>query len=59
MITGEDDFTHQEYMSICIPLLALCDTIYMQKDYKDSKGALMELEYAKKYNYKIIFESEE
>lgn len=51
--------THDEYMSICIPLLALCGTIYMLKGYKDSDGAMEELKYAQEHGMDIIFEEKE
>lgn len=51
-----NDLTHDEYMSICIPLLALCGTIYMLKGYQDSDGAMEELKYAQEHGLDIIFE---
>ena len=50
------DLTHDEYMSICIPLLELCRTIYMLKGYQDSDGAMEELKYAQEHGLDIIFE---
>lgn len=50
------DLSHDEYMSICIPLLALCGTIYMLKGYQDSDGAMEELKYAQEHGLDIIFE---
>lgn len=51
--------TYQEYMKMSLCMLSMCDTIYMLKDWKDSKGAKLEHEYAKVHNYNIIYESEE
>lgn len=48
--------SHSEYMTVCMALLSLCDSIYMLKGYEDSKGAMMELEYAKKHGYKVVYE---
>ena len=45
-----------EYMALCIPLLKMCDTIFMMKTWKDSKGAIEELRVAKELGLKIIFE---
>lgn len=50
-----DTLTHDEYMKICIPLLSLCDSIYIMTGYEDSVGAMMELEWAKKHGLKIFW----
>lgn len=50
--------TYQEYMKMSLCMLSMCDTIYMLKGWKDSKGARLEHEYAKAHNYNIIYESE-
>jgi len=49
---------HSEYMTVCMALLSLCDSIYMLKGYERSKGAMMELEYAKKHGYKVVYEDD-
>ena len=36
-------FSHAEHMSICIPLLELCNSIYMLRSWYFSKGASIEL----------------
>lgn len=51
--------TYQQYMKMSLCMLEMCDTIYMLKGWKDSKGARLEHEYAKTNDYKIIYESEE
>lgn len=51
--------TYDEYMKMSLCMLSMCDTIYMLKGWKDSKGAKLEHEYAKAHNYNIIYESEE
>lgn len=48
--------SHSEYMTVCMALLSLCDMIYMLKGYEDSKGAIMELEYAKEHGYEVVYE---
>lgn len=48
--------THSDYMKICIPLENVCDTIYMLEGWKESKGAMMEFEYAYNTGLTIIFE---
>lgn len=49
----------EEYMALCIPLLKMCDAIFMMKTWRDSKGAIEELKIAKDLGLKIIFESED
>ncbi|WP_147612321.1 DUF4406 domain-containing protein [Treponema pectinovorum] len=49
-------FEHSEYMHICYSMIDVCNAVYMQKDWKNSKGAMLEYEYAKKTNKKILFE---
>lgn len=48
--------THDGYMTVCMALLSLCDTIYMLKGYEQSKGAMQELEYAKEHGYEVVYE---
>lgn len=48
--------SHKEYMTVCMALLSLCDTIYMLKGYEQSKGAMQELEYAKEHGYRVVYE---
>ena len=52
-----DKFEHHEYMHICYSLIDLCDFVYCLDNWKDSKGARLEVEYAKAKN-KIIVEME-
>lgn len=37
---------HEEYMSICLPMVALCDAIYLLKGWHNSKGVKSELAWA-------------
>lgn len=48
--------THDGYMSICIPLLKLCDTILMLKGWESSGGAMQEYEYALTNDYLVLME---
>ena len=48
--------TWEEYMKMSMCMLKMCDAIYMLKGWKDSKGAILEYEFAKSKNYKIFFE---
>ena len=38
--------THAEYMHVSYSLLDICDGIYMMNGWKNSKGAVMEYDYA-------------
>ena len=60
-VNGEipESTTYEEYIKMSLCMLSMCDTIYMLKGWKDSKGAKLEHEYAKAHNYNIIYESEE
>lgn len=47
---------YESYMNMSICMLSFCDTIYMMSNWKDSNGARIEHDYAKRNNYKIIYE---
>jgi len=49
-------FTQEEYLEICYKMIDACDMVYMLNNWKDSKGATIELDYALKNNKKIIYE---
>ena len=53
-----EGFEHSDYMHICYAMIDVCDAVYMQKDWQDSKGARMELQFAKDWNKWIIYEDE-
>lgn len=53
------DFTHEEYMKVCIAMLECCDAIYMLDGWENSKGANIEYQYAKDNGLDICYESEE
>ena len=40
-------FEHHEYMKICFSMIDVCDAIFLLPNWKNSKGAIMEYEYAK------------
>jgi len=49
----DHDRTHEAYMKECLEALAECGTIYLLPNWKDSKGACMEVEFAIRHNIKI------
>lgn len=53
-----EGFEHEDYMHICYAMIDVCDAVFMQKDWQDSKGARMELQYAKDWKKLIIYEDE-
>lgn len=52
-----DGLSQKDYMSICLPMVACCDAIYMLDGYEDSGGALAELALAEKIGLKVMLES--
>lgn len=46
--------THSQYMSMCYPMMDMCDTIVLMHGWEESKGAIMEIEYAIGKKLKII-----
>jgi hypothetical protein len=52
-ITSYEQFLHIDYA-----LIDCCDCIYMLKDWKDSNGARLELNYAKCKGKEILYETE-
>ena len=48
--------THAEYMHISYALLDICDGIYLMNGWKDSKGAIMEYDYALEKGLVILYE---
>lgn len=48
--------TWEEYMNMSITMLDMCDTIYMLKDWKESKGACLEYGYALAKDKTVMFQ---
>ena len=51
-----DELTHEDYMHICYAMIDVCDAVYFLRDYKESKGAVLELAYARKHGKQLLFE---
>lgn len=51
-----EGFPYEAYIPICIAMLNQCEAIYMLKFWEHSKGAKVELEYAKVTGKKILYE---
>ncbi len=52
-------FDWYEYMKFDIKILMDCEAIFMLSNWKDSKGAIIEHDLAKKLNYKIIYQEKQ
>ena len=50
------DKSWKSYLREDLKWLKKCDAIYMQKDWRDSRGATLELWFAKRYNKVVYFE---
>ena len=50
-----DGLKHEEYLHICLAMIDIADAVTFLPNWKDSKGAKMEMEYAKKANKKIMY----
>ena len=48
--------SHEKAMELCFAELKNCTHIYMLKDWKESKGAIMEHQFALDNNIKIIYQ---
>lgn len=48
--------SHEKAMELCFSKLKKCTHIYMLKDWEDSKGAIMEHQFALDNNIKIIYQ---
>jgi len=46
---------HHEYLHICFAMIDVCDTVAFLPNWKESKGAVKEHEYAQKMGKKIIY----
>lgn len=53
-----EGFDHGDYMHVCYAMIDVCDAVYIQKDWRESKGARMEKQYAKGWKKLIIYEDE-
>ncbi|MBR1721365.1 MAG: DUF4406 domain-containing protein [Treponema sp.] len=57
-INASEGFEHEDYMHICYAMIDVCDAVYMLKDWQQSKGARMELQYAADHKKEIFYEDE-
>jgi len=57
-VNATEGFEHEDYMHICYAMIDVCNAVYMQKDWQQSKGARMELQYAADHKKEIFYEDE-
>jgi hypothetical protein len=50
--------SYEQFLHIDYALIDCCDCIYMLKEWKDSNGARLELNYAKCKGKEILYETE-
>jgi hypothetical protein len=48
-------FSHHDYMNICLPAAKNCSCLCFLEGWKESKGAIMEMEIAIENNLKVVF----
>jgi hypothetical protein len=51
-------FTNEEYMTVCIPMLTMCEAIYLLNGWERSGGANIEKRYADYSGKLIVYEGE-
>lgn len=51
-----EGFPWEAYMPICYAMIDCCDAVFMLKNWKDSKGAKLEHEYAKQHHKIIVYQ---
>lgn len=51
-----EGFDYEIYLTICMLMLQACDAVYMLSNFKDSKGANVELQFAKAQGKDIIYQ---
>jgi len=51
-----DGFEYTEYMKVCMAMIDTCDSIYLLKDWGQSKGAMIEYHFAKALDKGVLLE---
>ena len=57
-LNHDHDKSWESYMRVCIKALCDCDCIYILPNYKESRGALMEIAIAKDLGLKLVYEQQ-
>ena len=53
-----DGFDYEDYMSVDFALIRVCDSLYVLNNWRDSPGAIREVEYAGRLGKAIMFEGD-
>ena len=48
-----EGFSQEDYMHICFAMIDVCDAVFLLSNWKDSKGANLEFEYAVNNKIKV------
>lgn len=51
-----EGFPYEAYMPICTAMINQCDAVYILDNWKDSRGAKVELEYAKVTGKTVLYQ---
>lgn len=51
-------FEYDEYMKVCLGMVDVCEAVYFQRGWEDSKGALIEFEHAARTGKHKLYEAE-
>lgn len=52
-------FNNQQYMSVCVPMLSMCEAIYLLRGRETSKGANIEKSLAEYSGKLVVFDGED
>ena len=56
VLPAYEDVPHEDYLHICYAMIDICDAIYMLRDWQQSKGARLELQYAADWKKDIYYQ---
>ena len=58
VLSGCENFDHGDYMHICFAMMDVCGSIYLLRNWKDSRGAKMEYAYAVQRGMHILYQDQ-
>ena len=57
VLPAYEEVSHEDYLHICYAIIDVCDAVYLLSDWKKSKGAILEFDYAQQNKKKIIYQA--